>query len=118
MIHLVLYFLEETILWGPAYMRWMYPIERLLKKLKERVKNRARAKGSIAEGYMVTKHRHFALCILKVLRPSLIGQIEMQITPPQLNHRFQFPNFRVIHMVKKMQSSCNSMFEMQLSGTF
>ena len=53
MIHLFLHLPEEAILGGLVYMRWMYPIERFLKKLKEYVRNRARPEGSIAEGYVV-----------------------------------------------------------------
>ena len=53
MIHLVIHLPKEAILGGPVYMRWMYPIELFLKKLKEYVRNRARPEGSIAEGYVV-----------------------------------------------------------------
>ncbi|GKC61123.1 hypothetical protein Tco_1088721 [Tanacetum coccineum] len=34
MIHLVMHLPEEAILGGPVYMRWMYPFERYMKKLK------------------------------------------------------------------------------------
>ena len=48
MIHLP----EEALLGGPVYMRWMYPFERYMKKLKGYVRNKAKAEGSIAEGYV------------------------------------------------------------------
>ncbi|KAL5579091.1 hypothetical protein UlMin_011533 [Ulmus minor] len=53
MIHLVLHLPEEAILSGPVYMRWMYPFERYLKRLKDYVRNAAKPEGSISEGYVV-----------------------------------------------------------------
>ncbi|KAL5562930.1 hypothetical protein UlMin_032677 [Ulmus minor] len=53
MIHLVLHLPEEAILGGPVYMRWMYPFERYLKRLKDYVRNTAKPEGSISEGYVV-----------------------------------------------------------------
>ena len=52
MVHLVLHLPEEAILGGPVYMRWMYPFERYMKKLKSYVINKAKPEGSIAEGYI------------------------------------------------------------------
>ena len=52
MVHLVLHLPEEAILGGPVFMRWMYPFERYMKKLKNYVGNKARPEGSIAEGYV------------------------------------------------------------------
>ncbi|KAD6119609.1 hypothetical protein E3N88_10880 [Mikania micrantha] len=34
MVHLVIHLHEEAILGGPVYMRWMYPFERYMKKLR------------------------------------------------------------------------------------
>ncbi|KAL5579288.1 hypothetical protein UlMin_011730 [Ulmus minor] len=53
MIHLVLHLPEEAILGGPVHMRWMYPFERYLKRLKDYVRNAAKPEGSIVEGYVV-----------------------------------------------------------------
>ncbi|KAL5574589.1 hypothetical protein UlMin_016288 [Ulmus minor] len=53
MIHLVLHLPEEAILGGPVFMRWMYPFERYLKRLKDYVRNAAKPEGSISEGYVV-----------------------------------------------------------------
>ncbi|GJT90508.1 uncharacterized protein Tco_1079353 [Tanacetum coccineum] len=52
MIHLVMHLPAEAILGGPVYMRWMYPFERYMKKLKNYVRNKARPEGCIAEGYI------------------------------------------------------------------
>ncbi|KAL2465528.1 Uncharacterized protein Adt_41379 [Abeliophyllum distichum] len=45
MIHLVMHLPEEAILGGPVYMRWMYPFERYLKKLKDYVRNQSKPEG-------------------------------------------------------------------------
>ncbi|XP_074356744.1 uncharacterized protein LOC141696513 [Apium graveolens] len=50
--HLVVHLAEEIRLAGPAYWHWMYLIERLLGKLKQKVGNKARVEGSIAERYV------------------------------------------------------------------
>ncbi|KAK9076568.1 hypothetical protein SSX86_004902 [Deinandra increscens subsp. villosa] len=52
MVHLVLHLPDEAIRGGPVCMRWMYPCERLMKKLKNFVRNKARPEGCIAEGYV------------------------------------------------------------------
>ncbi|XP_071729257.1 uncharacterized protein [Rutidosis leptorrhynchoides] len=52
MIHLVMHLPEEAIYGGPVYMRWMYPIERYMKKLKNYVRNKAKPEGCIAGGYV------------------------------------------------------------------
>ncbi|KAK7244185.1 hypothetical protein RIF29_39003 [Crotalaria pallida] len=53
MVHLTVHLERETRLCGPAYMRWMYPIERYMKVLKGYVKNKSRPEGCIAERYIV-----------------------------------------------------------------
>ncbi|XP_025675671.1 uncharacterized protein [Arachis hypogaea] len=52
MVHLIVHLVEEVKLGGPVHYRWMYPIERYLGRLKQYVRNRAQAEGSIAEGYL------------------------------------------------------------------
>nr|XP_017221555.1 PREDICTED: uncharacterized protein LOC108198305 [Daucus carota subsp. sativus] len=52
MEHLVLHLAEECRLGGPVHYRWMYPFERLLKFMKDKIKNKARVEGSIAEKYV------------------------------------------------------------------
>ncbi|XP_071728502.1 uncharacterized protein [Rutidosis leptorrhynchoides] len=52
MNHLVMHLSEEAIYGGPVYMRWMYLIERYMKKLKNYVRNKAKPEGCIAEGYV------------------------------------------------------------------
>ncbi|XP_052723821.1 uncharacterized protein LOC108344223 [Vigna angularis] len=52
MVHFIVHLVEDAKRGGPVQYRWMYPIERYLGKLKSYVRNKAQAKGSIAEGYM------------------------------------------------------------------
>ena len=53
MIHLVVHLANEARLAGPIQYRWMYPIERFLKKLKDYVGNKACLEGSIVQGYLL-----------------------------------------------------------------
>ncbi|CAL8136238.1 unnamed protein product [Prunus armeniaca] len=55
MVHLALHLPREAKLGGPVGYRWMYPIERMLGKLKGYVRNRARPEGSIVEGYIANE---------------------------------------------------------------
>ncbi|XP_026452340.1 uncharacterized protein LOC113352780 [Papaver somniferum] len=52
MVHLIVHLPHEAILGGPVQYRWMYPIERYLRTLKQYVRNKARLEGSIAEAYI------------------------------------------------------------------
>ncbi|CAM8999989.1 unnamed protein product [Rhodiola kirilowii] len=52
MEHLAVHLAGEAKLAGPVQYRWMYPIERYLRKLKSYVSNKAKPEGSIAEGYI------------------------------------------------------------------
>jgi rubrerythrin len=65
MVHLVLHLPEEAILGGPVYMRWMYPFERYMKKLKAYVRNKAKPEGSIAEGYVADEALTFCSMYLE-----------------------------------------------------
>jgi hypothetical protein len=59
MVHLTIHLIMETQYCGPAYMRWMYPIERYMKILKGYVKNRSRPEGCIVERYIVEEAVEF-----------------------------------------------------------
>ncbi|KAD3067311.1 hypothetical protein E3N88_35191 [Mikania micrantha] len=65
MVHLILHLPEKAILGGPVYMRWMYPFERYMKKLKAYVRNKARPEGSIAEGYVADEALTFCSMYLE-----------------------------------------------------
>ena len=65
MIHLILHLPDEAILGGPVNMRWMYPFERYVKKLKNNVRNKAKPEGSIAEGYVADEALTFCSMYLE-----------------------------------------------------
>jgi hypothetical protein len=52
MTHLPYYLVQELDLCGPVTTRWMYPIERYMKTLKGYVRNMARPKACMTEGYL------------------------------------------------------------------
>ena len=52
MIHLPYHIVEELDMYGPVSTRWMYPVERYMKTLKNYVHNMARPEASMAEGYV------------------------------------------------------------------
>lgn len=51
MTHLPVHLVEQLFQCGPVHCRWMYPIERYMKTLKDYVRTLAHPEGSIAEGY-------------------------------------------------------------------
>lgn len=51
MTHLMPHLVEELFICGPVHTRWMYPMERYMKSLKDYVRSNARPEGSMAEGY-------------------------------------------------------------------
>ncbi|GJY11044.1 hypothetical protein Tco_0379229 [Tanacetum coccineum] len=65
MIHLVIHLPKEAIQGEPVYMRWMYPFERYMKKLKNYVRNKAKAEGPIAEGYVADEALTFCSMYLE-----------------------------------------------------
>jgi hypothetical protein len=52
MTHLPYHIVEELDMCGPVITRWMYPVERYMKTLKNYVRNTARPEASMAEGYV------------------------------------------------------------------
>ncbi|XP_023761334.3 uncharacterized protein LOC111909789 [Lactuca sativa] len=65
MIHLGLHLPDEAIVGGPVCMRWMYPFEKYMKKLKNYVRNKARPEGCIAEGYVAEEALSFCSMYLR-----------------------------------------------------
>ena len=51
MAHLPVHLVEQLFICGPVHCRWMYPIERYMKTLKDYVRTTAHPEGSMAEGY-------------------------------------------------------------------
>jgi hypothetical protein len=65
MTHLMYHLVEELDLCGPVHTRWMYPIERYMKTLKNFVRNKARPEGSMAEGYSFKESLEFCTEYMK-----------------------------------------------------
>ena len=59
MVHLIVHLVKEIQLCGPAFLRWMYPVERYMKILKGYVKSRSRPEGCIVERYIVEEAVEF-----------------------------------------------------------
>ena len=48
----IYHLVNELDVCGPISSRWMYPIERYMKTLRDYVKNKARPEASMVEGYV------------------------------------------------------------------
>ena len=59
MEHLPLHLATEYKLGGPSNFRWMYFVERFLHDLKLKVRNKARAEGSMTERHIEEEIVHF-----------------------------------------------------------
>ncbi|KAI9125007.1 hypothetical protein K1719_003623 [Acacia pycnantha] len=60
MEHLPVHLAYEAKVGGPQQYRWMYPFERFLRTLKNKIKNPRYVEGSIAEAYLVEEAAKFA----------------------------------------------------------
>ncbi|KAL5569773.1 hypothetical protein UlMin_026348 [Ulmus minor] len=97
MIHLVLHLPEEAILGGPVHMRWMYPFERYLKRLKDYVRNAAKPEGSIAEGYVVDEALTFC--------SRYFDDVETRFNRPDRNDDGMHPTRQLsIYAMHRMQA--------------
>nr|GEY51251.1 hypothetical protein [Tanacetum cinerariifolium] len=88
MIHLVIHLPLEALEGGPIRPLWMFPFERFTEKLKGYVRNKAKAEGSIAEGYVAEEaltfsSHYFWDVTTKFNRP------DRNADPPPLTCQFQ-----------------------------
>ncbi|XP_027187217.1 uncharacterized protein [Cicer arietinum] len=60
MEHLPIHLPFEARVGGPVQYRWMYPFERFIRTLKDKVTNTAAVEGSICEAYLVEETSTFA----------------------------------------------------------
>ncbi|XP_055960503.1 uncharacterized protein LOC130015062 [Mercurialis annua] len=60
MEHLPVHLPYEAMMAGPVQYRWMYPFERYLRKLKNKVSNKGRVEGSISSEYLLEETAKFA----------------------------------------------------------
>ncbi|XP_076938814.1 uncharacterized protein LOC143607153 [Bidens hawaiensis] len=103
MVHLVLHLPQEAILGGHVYMRWMYPFERYMKKLKAYVRNKARPEGSIAEGYVADEALTFCSMYLE--------GIQTKFNHPDRNADANIPK-RKLHV---FSSQCRPMSKVKIN---
>nr|GEW92295.1 hypothetical protein [Tanacetum cinerariifolium] len=96
MIHLVIHLPLEAIEGGPICLRWMYPFERYMKKLKGYVRNKAKPEGSIAEGYVaeeaLTFSSHYFLDVT-----TKFNSPDRNVDPPPPACQFQKVKWYVLH---------------------
>ncbi|XP_050222508.2 uncharacterized protein LOC126672598 [Mercurialis annua] len=71
MEHLPVHLPYEAMMAGPVQYRWMYPFERYLRKLKNKVSNKGRVEGSISSGYLLEETVKFASFYFKDGDPML-----------------------------------------------
>lgn len=70
MTHLLIHLVEELFICGPVHSRWMYPIERYMKTLKDFVRTFARPEGSMAKGYAMEDTLGFCTKYLTRFSPT------------------------------------------------
>lgn len=68
MTHLPVHLVQQLFMCGPVHCRWMYPIERYMKTLKDYVRQYAHPEGSIAEGYRMDDTLGFCTEYMKQYR--------------------------------------------------
>jgi hypothetical protein len=65
MQHLILHLPYETRMGGPVQGRWCYPIERCLKTLRKKCRNKDKIEASIAEDFIMEEMSNFTGKILR-----------------------------------------------------
>ncbi|XP_057436487.1 uncharacterized protein LOC130728921 [Lotus japonicus] len=60
MEHLPIHLPYEARVGGPVHYRWMYPFERFIRTLKQKVTNKAHVEGSICKAYLLEEMSTFA----------------------------------------------------------
>jgi hypothetical protein len=71
MQHLILHLPREARLGGPVQARWCYPIERCLKLLRQKCKNKAKIEASVAEAFVIEEVSTFTQAYYTEKLPSV-----------------------------------------------
>ena len=69
MSHMPYHLVQELDLCGPNQVRWMYPLERNMRALKDHVKNKAHHEASIMHGYLFQETQGFVSEYLQGFKP-------------------------------------------------
>jgi hypothetical protein len=75
MQHLILHLPREARLGGPVQARWCYPIERCLKLLRKKCKNKAKIEASMAEAFVSEEVSTFTQAYYTEKLPSVHNPI-------------------------------------------
>ncbi|GJZ46703.1 putative reverse transcriptase domain, ribonuclease H-like domain, aspartic peptidase domain protein [Tanacetum coccineum] len=98
MIHLVIHLPLEALEGGPIPPRWMFPLERYMKKLKVNVRNKAKPEGSIVEVYVAEEALTFSSHYFRDVTTKF-NRLERNVDPPPLTCQFQvFRSIRQRHV--------------------
>jgi len=68
MTHLPVHLVQQLFVCGLVHCRWMYPIERYMKTLKDYIRMYAHPEGNIAEGYHLEDTLGFCTKYMKQYR--------------------------------------------------
>jgi hypothetical protein len=71
MQHLILHLPREARLGGPVQARWCYPIERCLKILRKKCRNKAKIEASVAEAFIAEEVSNFTTAYYTENLPSV-----------------------------------------------
>jgi hypothetical protein len=75
MQHLIVHLPYEARMWGPMQFRWCYPIERIIKTVRGKCKNKARIPASIAEACCVEEVSNFTTKYYNENLPSVHNRL-------------------------------------------
>jgi hypothetical protein len=71
MQHMILHLPYEARMWGPMHARWCYMIERCLKILRKKCRNKAKIEASVAEAFILEEVSNFTTTYYKDTLPSV-----------------------------------------------
>jgi len=71
MQHLILHLPYEARMGGPVQARWCYPIERCLKVLRKKCRNKAKIEASVAAAFIMEEVSNFTTAYYKDNLPSV-----------------------------------------------
>ena len=71
MQHLIVHIPSEARLGGPVQARWCYPIERCLKVLRKKCRNKAKIEASVAEAFILEEVSNFTMAYYNETLPSV-----------------------------------------------
>jgi hypothetical protein len=91
MQHLIVHLSYEARMRGPMQARWCYPIERCLKTLRKKCRNKAKIEDSIAEAYILEEVSNFTEKYYTENLPSVYNP------PPHYNAGENESNISLFH---------------------